>query len=81
MTEIKKDENTQLVERTEITGTPFTVVKVKPKEYMLTMGNYILLNDFKSFAAAKKAINPNNWYLILSMMNAVNHFSKLNKNE
>lgn len=53
-------ENEQLVKRTEIKDTPFTIIEVEGM-YFGTIGNYKMTETFKTFDEAHDAITANTW--------------------
>ena len=64
---LKKDErNTELVEKIEVEGTPFTIVKNEELWYIL-LGKYRLTEGYESKELALDEANTINWNKILQV--------------
>ena len=64
---LKKDErNTELVEKIEVEGTPFTIVRNEELWYIL-LGKYRLTEGFENKEEALKEANTINWNKILQV--------------
>jgi len=62
-TKNEKQENTQTIIRVNVEGTPFTVVKWE-NEWLVMLGDYVLLRGFISQSQATEAIEADRWTLI-----------------
>lgn len=74
----ENEKPTQLVERKEIEGTPFTAVKMENEQWCLTLGRYILTPGLKNYNDVVKQTKSLNWELLLKVMNIVSEFNQKN---
>lgn len=59
----ENNQNTKTVEREKVEGTPFTVVRWE-NEWMVMLGDYVLMRGFISKSQATEAIEADKWTLI-----------------
>lgn len=59
----------------------FTFVRTEDGKYVVLLGNFVVLQDLKSFDDCKKCINANNFKLLVNCMFAVCSIFNSQKNE
>lgn len=78
-TNTKKNEKT--IERINAEGTPFTLTRWD-EEWLVMLGNYVLLRGYKSAQEAEMAIETESWSLLGAFIYAmIDHREKEKKHE
>lgn len=61
------EKNTELVKRTEVEGTPFTIITTPDGGSVITMGRYRVSEPMESITEAIEYVERKPWKLILSI--------------
>lgn len=69
-TETKNNTEQKITERFPLQGTPFMAVRWED-EWMICLGDYILLRHLTSAADAENALETEMWYIIGAMAAAI----------
>lgn len=72
----KTEQKEQTVERIELQGTPFHLVKWET-EWMITLGDYVLMKGFQTAQDAEMATETQQWLLMGAFIYAmIDHYEK-----
>lgn len=63
----KNKKNKELIKRTIIENTPFTIIEIN-EEYFITMGSYRISEKFKTLEEATEEANTINWNKIIQVI-------------
>lgn len=70
-----KPNSSKLIEREQIEGTPFTLIK-QDEKYFLTLGNYMVTPKCNTQTEAFEYIGENQWNIVTTLIDImINHYN------